>query len=51
MSQPASRPPAKRAAPNPLTLAAIRVCPECAGPVVRSSGCIACAHCGWGRCG
>ncbi len=29
----------------------LRVCPECAGPLVHASGCVACAHCGWGRCG
>ena len=29
----------------------IRVCPDCAGPVVRSSGCINCTQCGWGQCG
>lgn len=28
----------------------IRVCPECAGPVVHNSGCISCRQCGWGRC-
>lgn len=28
-----------------------RVCPECAGPIVRASGCLHCAHCGWGHCG
>jgi hypothetical protein len=30
---------------------ACRVCPECAGPLIRSSGCIGCVYCGWGRCG
>jgi len=29
----------------------LRVCPECAGPLVRASGCLHCAHCGWGHCG
>lgn len=29
----------------------LRVCPECAGPIVRASGCMHCAHCGWGHCG
>ena len=29
----------------------LRVCPECAGPLIRASGCMHCAHCGWGRCG
>jgi hypothetical protein len=28
-----------------------RVCPDCAGPVVRSSGCMSCPQCGWGQCG
>ena len=28
----------------------LRVCPECAGPLVRNSACVNCAHCGWGRC-
>ena len=36
---------------NTLTNNNIRVCPECAGPVVRNSGCITCRQCGWGRCG
>ena len=35
---------------NPLTWALIKVCPECAGPILRGSSCMACAHCGWGRC-
>jgi hypothetical protein len=34
---------------NPTTY--IRVCPECAGPVIRNSGCMHCALCGWARCG
>ena len=29
----------------------LSVCPECAGPLVRASGCLSCAQCGWGRCG
>ncbi|HUF34581.1 MAG TPA: hypothetical protein VMN37_01460 [Gemmatimonadales bacterium] len=29
----------------------LSVCPECAGPLVRASGCVSCAQCGWGRCG
>jgi hypothetical protein len=33
-------------APPPL-----RVCPECAGPLARASGCVSCTQCGWGRCG
>ncbi len=35
---------------NPLTWNLIKVCPECAGPILRGSSCMACAHCGWGRC-
>jgi hypothetical protein len=27
------------------------LCPECAGPMTRASGCISCVYCGWGRCG
>jgi hypothetical protein len=30
---------------------AVRVCPECAGPLIRASGCVSCRHCGWARCG
>lgn len=37
--------------PNPATFLLIRRCPECAGPVVRASGCLCCQQCGWGRCG
>jgi hypothetical protein len=29
----------------------VRVCPECAGPLVRASGCVSCRHCGWAQCG
>ena len=36
---------------NSLTTANIRVCPECAGPLVRNSGCVNCRQCGWGKCG
>jgi hypothetical protein len=36
---------------NPLTSSTIRVCPECAGPVVQNCGCISCKLCGWGKCG
>ncbi len=36
---------------NPLTDSGIRVCPDCAGPIARTAGCISCLHCGWGRCG
>jgi hypothetical protein len=35
---------------NPTTMR-LRVCPDCAGPLIRSSACVSCAHCGWGRCG
>jgi hypothetical protein len=27
------------------------LCPECAGPLTRASGCVSCVYCGWGRCG
>jgi hypothetical protein len=37
--------------PNPLLDIHIRVCPECAGPISRPSGCLQCVQCGWGRCG
>jgi hypothetical protein len=37
--------------PDPLPTILLRVCPECAGPLVRGSACVTCAHCGWGRCG
>lgn len=36
---------------NPLADNHIRVCPECAGPISRTSGCLQCVQCGWGRCG
>ncbi len=36
---------------RPSTPPVLRVCPECAGPVVRASGCLSCTQCGWGRCG
>jgi hypothetical protein len=36
---------------NQLTDTSIRVCPECAGPIARISGCITCIQCGWGKCG
>jgi hypothetical protein len=36
---------------QPSTPHLFRVCPDCAGPVVRSSGCISCTQCGWGQCG
>ncbi len=28
-----------------------RVCPDCAGPLARTSGCVTCLTCGWSRCG
>jgi hypothetical protein len=34
-----------------VPLEAFRVCPECAGPLARASGCVSCVQCGWGRCG
>jgi hypothetical protein len=37
--------------PNPLANSNIRVCPDCAGPLARTAGCITCLQCGWGRCG
>jgi len=43
--------PTRYQATNPLISNQIRVCPECAGPVVHNSGCIACRQCGWGKCG
>src|SRR5215207_8005971 len=27
------------------------VCPDCAGPLIRSSGCLSRTRCGWGQCG
>jgi hypothetical protein len=44
------RPTPAPASPDALP-AAVRVCPECAGPLVRASGCVSCRHCGWARCG
>lgn len=42
---------ARRLAPTVAVVPAhVRVCPECAGPVVHGSGCISCIACGWGRC-
>jgi hypothetical protein len=32
-------------------VSAAALCPECAGPLAPTSGCIACLYCGWGRCG
>lgn len=29
----------------------LRVCPDCAGPLAHTSGCVTCLACGWGRCG
>jgi hypothetical protein len=50
MSQSLSRPThADRL--NPLTTSDIRVCPDCAGPLARTAGCVTCLQCGWGRCG
>jgi hypothetical protein len=36
---------------DPSAETVLRVCPECAGPLIRASGCVSCRHCGWGRCG
>jgi len=36
---------------NTLTSKQIRVCPECAGQLIRNSGCVTCRQCGWGQCG
>ncbi len=44
------RPPAPSVARLQPTIY-VRVCPDCAGPLVRNSGCIHCAQCGWARCG
>ncbi len=49
--QPTGRCSAAPQPPNPLTDVRIRVCPECAGPISRTSGCLQCVQCGWGRCG
>ena len=46
--EPSERPERFR---NPLTDATIRVCPECAGPIAKTSGCVTCLQCGWGKCG
>jgi hypothetical protein len=32
-------------------VSAVPLCPECAGPLTRASGCVSCVYCGWGRCG
>jgi hypothetical protein len=51
MHVPAPRPyPPAPTDRNPMTWSLIKVCPECAGPIVRASGCLSCAQCGWGRC-
>jgi hypothetical protein len=48
----APRPPQlRKLAPTlAVTPPNVRVCPECAGPVVHGSGCISCIACGWGGC-
>jgi hypothetical protein len=48
-SRPRPRPAVR--SPDSFPPATVRVCPECAGPLVRASGCVSCRHCGWGRCG
>jgi len=45
---PFAAPRSDRSDASPAVL--LRVCPECAGPLVRGSACVTCAHCGWGRC-
>lgn len=48
---PSSTPaPHTRPALKPTVWAQVRVCPECAGPIVRNSGCVNCLQCGWGKC-
>jgi hypothetical protein len=37
--------------PNPLASSRLKVCPECAAPLVPAAGCFSCRHCGWGQCG
>ena len=32
-------------------VSAAKLCPECAGPLSRASGCVTCVYCGWGKCG
>jgi hypothetical protein len=32
-------------------VSAAPLCPECAGPMTRASGCVNCLYCGWGKCG
>ena len=54
MAGPVIRLPLSPGAPAPgdtVLLLRLRVCPECAGPLVRASACVSCAVCGWGRCG
>ena len=36
--------------PTPHTIP-VRVCPDCAGPLVHADSCVSCRQCGWGRCG
>ncbi len=50
---PADPPPRDRGQLKPTVYIGhdrVRVCPECAGPLVRASACVACSQCGWGRC-
>lgn len=44
-------PPVTPREAKPLIFNGLHVCPECAGPLARASGCISCLQCGWGRCG
>ncbi len=48
---PRPRPSLQPTTYNPLVANNIRVCPECAGEIVRNSGCMHCRQCGWGKCG
>lgn len=36
--------------PEKIILALLKVCPECAGPLLRGKLCVVCAHCGWAHC-
>lgn len=42
--------PTRYLTPNPLVKNTIRVCPDCAGPISHTGGCMTCQQCGWGRC-
>lgn len=51
LPQPTSDHKRNRQPTSHLPLQLARVCPECAGPLARASGCVTCTQCGWGRCG